>query len=136
MGCCTAGGVSTAHERFDAFLELAAREQDSAGTGGALETDVGAQPYDVPLVAATGMRLAQPHHIAEANLDAHAKHFTTGARLWQQTNRIIGTKGLTPLGSNTLGVLRSMNALCQPIGLCYNHATLSGRRMCPGPNDS
>ena len=85
MRCCAAGGIPAAHERFDAFLEFPARKKDSAGTGCALETDVGAQPYNVPLVAATGMRLAQPHYIAEANLDAHSGYSTTGARLWQQT---------------------------------------------------
>jgi len=31
------------------------------------------------------MRLAQPHYIAEANLDAHGQYFTMGAGLWQQT---------------------------------------------------
>ena len=85
MRCGAAGGIPAAHERFDAFLEFASREQDSAGTGCALETDVGAQPHDVPFVTATGMRLAEPHHIAQANLHTHAGYSTTGARLWQHT---------------------------------------------------
>jgi hypothetical protein len=71
MRRCAAGWVASADEGLDAFLELAAGEQHAAAARGALQADVRAQPHHVPLVAAAGMWLAQPHYVAKTNLDAH-----------------------------------------------------------------
>jgi|GEM_PF-6212057 hypothetical protein len=44
--------------------------------------DVCAEANDLPFITTTGMRLAQPHYIAEPNFQRHSgKHYRANGRL-------------------------------------------------------
>ncbi len=48
--------------------ELAALEQDAPAAGAALQPDIRPQPHYLPLVAPTGMGLAQPQDVVQVEI--------------------------------------------------------------------
>jgi hypothetical protein len=56
-------------ELLEAFLKHGAFEKDAAATGQTPQADVGAETDDLPVRAAARVRLPQPHHVVEGDLE-------------------------------------------------------------------
>ncbi len=63
--------MCTFDERLEAALERAARQHDTVCTPSALEADIRADAYYLPLIATTRMWLAETHNIPYIHLDRH-----------------------------------------------------------------
>ena len=69
---------------LESLLKGAAIEEHPTSAFQALYSYIRADPHNSPLVASTGVRLAQPRHIPHSYVDRHAAHlkavaFTLGA---------------------------------------------------------
>jgi hypothetical protein len=62
---------------LELFVEIAAGQQNAAATAATDKTDVGSQSDNFPLVAATGVFLAQANHVAQMQFHIHRRHYST-----------------------------------------------------------
>ena len=67
--------VGATDERLDAFLKLAAREQNAMLARLAHDANVRAESNHLPFKSAAWMRLAQTHNVAEPNVEGHGGHY-------------------------------------------------------------
>src|SRR5579859_4037111 len=80
LGRWPGGSGTTLYYHLDSLFNFAAGQQHTTPTAEAFQPDVGAQPHHPPLIAATGMRLAQPHTIAQTEIgEFHDSPPSTGA---------------------------------------------------------
>ena len=70
-------GVLGEGDRAVALSEIAARQQNAPATAATDKPDVGSQSDDFPLVAATGVFLAQANHVAQMQFHIHRRHYST-----------------------------------------------------------
>jgi hypothetical protein len=68
------GRRSPDYEQFHPPLEIATRQEDSPAAGDALDADVGAEPHYSPIEAAAGVRLLEPHHVADGERNRFRIH--------------------------------------------------------------
>lgn len=57
---------------FEAFVKLAARQQDTTAALLAYQPNVRTDAHHVPIITAAGMLLAQTHLVADVNFDIHS----------------------------------------------------------------
>lgn len=62
-------GIPAPHELFDPPLQLHARHQDAPAAFHAGDPNIGAQPDNLPLIAATRVRLARADDVADKQFD-------------------------------------------------------------------
>lgn len=107
---------------FDAFLELAARQQHTMVTLAAFDADVGSQAYYPPLITAARVWFSQTNHVTQSDLHNHhsttsldeLSHYITPRLLW-----LIG--GLRPLHTiKNLPSTAKAPKLAKIVTLCYS----------------